>query len=110
MTDVSLLKHSQNGTLFDGDKEGLLYLTLSHSSTLEEKKGTVCGEESIDINTAKLFCEAMGYPVRFGVWGSQPEFKYVPRFLVAVHFPFYTSTNQNLTIKYVTSSAYFDST
>ena len=69
--------------MLKNQQEGLLFVTISHAATLEEKKGTVCGSEgSFNINSSRVLCEAMGFPVRIGVWGSHPEFKYVSRFLV----------------------------
>ena len=76
--EASLIKQLDNGTIVQTGDEGLLYVTLVNNQTKEEIRGTVCHDQ-FNTYAARLFCENMGHEVEEGVWGSDPDYKYVSK-------------------------------
>ena len=74
--EATLIRQLDNGTVVQTGDEGLLYVTLVTKQTREERRGTVCDDE-FNTQAARLFCQNMGYEVEEGVWGSDPDYKYV---------------------------------
>ena len=70
------MRQLDNGTVVQSGDEGLLYVTLVTKQTREERRGTVC-HDKFNTQAARLFCQNMGYEVEEGVWGSDPDYKYV---------------------------------
>ena len=75
---ATLVRQLENGTVAQTGDEGLLYVTVAHKVTGEERRGTVC-DDGFSRQTAVLFCQSMGYNVLNRVnWGSDRTDKYVP--------------------------------
>ena len=79
--EATLLRQLDNGTIISNRDEGLLYVKLVNMRSGEEKKGTVYYLNYVtnfDTQTARVFCQYMGYDVKKPTHGYRPSFKYVP--------------------------------